>query len=96
MRCSFGRRRNTLKRASTTFSTLAEGCRFRDCRHANEPGCAVLEAGLDAARLENYQKMQRELAYVERKTDPRLAKETKAKWKAIEKSMRNSVRPKKE
>jgi len=75
---------------------LALGCRFRDCRHANEPGCAVLEAGLDAARLENYQKMQREVAYVERKTDPRLAKETKAKWKAIEKSMRHSGKPNKE
>ncbi len=75
---------------------LAEGCKFRDCMHANEPGCAVRDAGLDAARLENYQKMQRELAFVVRKTDPRLAKETKAKWKAIEKAMRNSGKPKKE
>lgn len=75
---------------------LAQGCRFRDCRHANEPGCAVLQAGLDAARLENYQKMQKEVAYVERKTDPRLAKETRAKWKAMTKAMRNSGKPKKE
>jgi ribosome biogenesis GTPase len=68
---------------------LAQACRFRDCAHAGEPGCAVEAAGLDPARLANYLKMQRELAHLERKTDPRLAKETRAKWKAIEKSVRH-------
>ena len=37
---------------------LAEGCRFSDCRHEQEPGCAVQEAvkkgTLSASRLENY------------------------------------------
>ncbi len=39
--------------------TLAAQCRFRDCRHAGEPGCAV-QAGVDADRVRNYQKMLRE------------------------------------
>jgi ribosome biogenesis GTPase len=68
---------------------LAQTCRFRDCTHTAEPGCAVTAAQLDPARLANYQKMQRELAHLDRKTDPRLAKETKSKWKAIEKSVRS-------
>lgn len=53
----------------------AEGCRFRDCRHETEPGCAVLaavEAGeLDPARLRSFRKIQAEAAYEERRTDPR-------------------------
>jgi len=69
---------------------LAVGCRFRDCSHASEPGCAVLEAGLDAARLGNYQKLQRELDYLDRKTDKRLMSETKARWKVIHKAMRKN------
>jgi ribosome biogenesis GTPase len=68
---------------------LAQTCRFRDCTHTAEPGCAVTAAALDPGRLANYLKMQKELAFLDRKTDPRLAKETKAKWKAIEKSVRH-------
>ena len=45
---------------------LAEACRFRDCGHTNEPGCAVraaLEAGtLDAERWAHFQKLGEELA----------------------------------
>jgi ribosome biogenesis GTPase len=39
---------------------LAHACRFRDCRHGDEPGCAV-RACIDADRLKNYQKMLRDL-----------------------------------
>lgn len=39
---------------------LALQCRFRDCAHASEPGCAVRES-VDADRLRNYRKLQREL-----------------------------------
>ncbi len=53
----------------------AEGCRFRDCRHETEPGCAVLaaaEAGaLDPARLASFRKLQAEAEYERRKSDPR-------------------------
>jgi ribosome biogenesis GTPase len=70
------------------IQALAESCRFRDCTHNAEPGCAVNAADLDPARLANYQKMQRELAHLERKANPRLAKENRAQWNAIEKSVR--------
>lgn len=43
---------------------LAESCRFRDCRHGQEPGCAVV-AALPAARLAHYQKLRGELAQLE-------------------------------
>jgi ribosome biogenesis GTPase len=54
---------------SSTFaeiSTLAEQCRFTDCQHGNEPGCAVQDAisrgEFDARRLSSYQKLMREQA----------------------------------
>jgi ribosome biogenesis GTPase len=56
--------------------TLAAGCHFTDCRHRNEPRCAVkaaVEQGrLDARRLERYLKLQDELQ--------QLKKDLKAKW----------------
>jgi ribosome biogenesis GTPase / thiamine phosphate phosphatase len=70
------------------IQALAQNCRFRDCTHTAEPGCAVTTANLDPARLANFQKMQKELAHLERKTNPRVAKEARAKWNAIEKSVR--------
>jgi ribosome biogenesis GTPase len=69
---------------------LARECRFRDCAHSGEPGCAVEAEGLDAGRLGNYRKMQRELDYLERKGDKRLMSETRARWKVIHKAMRKS------
>ena len=71
------------------IQALAQNCRFRDCTHNAEPGCAVTSASLDPARLANFKKMQKELAHLERRTNPRLAKETRAKWNAIEKSVRS-------
>jgi len=48
------------------IESLAEACRFRDCSHAKEPGCAVraaLEAGtLDAGRYANFLKLRDEVA----------------------------------
>jgi ribosome biogenesis GTPase len=71
---------------------LAEGCRFRDCNHEDEPGCAVREAvetgALDAGRLTSYHKLQREVAYLERRQDPRASQNSKARWKAINKEIR--------
>jgi ribosome biogenesis GTPase len=46
--------------AFTDIAQLAHDCRFRDCTHGDEPGCAV-RAGVDADRLRNYQKMLRDL-----------------------------------
>jgi ribosome biogenesis GTPase / thiamine phosphate phosphatase len=67
---------------------LSQSCRFRDCTHSREPGCAVLDAGLDSGRLTNYRKLQKELAYFDRKADPRVAREARNRWKAIERSVR--------
>lgn len=55
------------------FGDLALRCRFRDCRHHCEPGCAVIaaveEGRLDRSRYENYLKMERELRFLDAKTD---------------------------
>lgn len=48
-----------VEEAFDDIARLAPQCRFRDCRHADEPGCAVREA-LDAPRLKNFHKLQRE------------------------------------
>ncbi|MBT2564899.1 ribosome small subunit-dependent GTPase A [Arthrobacter sp. ISL-85] len=52
---------------------LASGCRFTDCAHGNEPGCAVREAidhgVLEERRWNSYLKMQRELAALARRSD---------------------------
>ena len=74
------------------IETLAASCRFGDCHHRGEPGCAVADAVRDGSlapqRLENFHKLEAELRYLERKYDPRLARETKEKWKSIHKAMR--------
>jgi ribosome biogenesis GTPase len=74
------------------LAALAAGCRFRDCTHAGEPGCAVaaaLESGaLDAARLASFDKLRREDAFHERQRDPRIAATSKGRWKTIHKQHR--------
>ncbi len=71
---------------------LAAGCRFRDCKHGSEPGCAVreaLEAGtLPAARWTSYEKLQKEAAFEVRRTDSGAARAERAKWKQIHKEYR--------
>jgi ribosome biogenesis GTPase / thiamine phosphate phosphatase len=55
------------------IQSLAAGCRFRDCGHRAEPGCAVRQAVeegvLDAGRLGNYLKLQDEIRATEARTD---------------------------
>jgi ribosome biogenesis GTPase len=80
---------------SAAFSDIAElamSCRFRDCRHQGEPGCAVAASGIDEARLANYLKMQRELAHLDRKLDQRAAHEEKRRIKRIHRAMRGHNR----
>ncbi len=73
-----------------TFEDIADlghGCRFSDCAHDTEPGCAVLAAvergELSAERLEHFRHLGREVAFEERKRDKSAAAEEKRRWKKI-------------
>lgn len=74
------------------IEALSAHCRYRDCEHNTEPGCAVqeaLQAGtLDAYRLQSYRKLQRELAYQRRKEDERAQLVDRNKWRQITKEQR--------
>ncbi|MET7367454.1 ribosome small subunit-dependent GTPase A [Streptomyces sp. NPDC005566] len=64
---------------------LAQQCRFHDCGHEAEPGCAVLGAIEDGTlperRLDSYRKLLRENHRIAAKTDARLRSETMREWK---------------
>ena len=74
------------------MAALAAGCRFRDCRHQGEPGCAVTAAvaagQLGEDRLASLNKLRREEAYEQRQRDPRINAASKGRWKAIHKQHR--------
>ena len=76
-----------LEAAFDEIATLAHDCRFADCQHGSEPGCAVVAAvadgRLDADRLENYRRLTREAAFEDRKRDKAAAAEHKRKWKQL-------------
>jgi ribosome biogenesis GTPase len=78
------------------IAALARGCRYTDCAHQQEPGCAVRQAvadgTLDEARLGNYHKLQRELAYQEERNDPRLEREHKERDRRIHRIMNKIYR----
>ena len=71
---------------------LAAACRFTDCRHASEPGCAVqaalLEGGIAADRWASFQKLQAEIRHHEVKTSVEAAQAQKRLWKNIHKAQR--------
>ncbi|MFJ3792469.1 ribosome small subunit-dependent GTPase A [Kitasatospora sp. NPDC090091] len=78
--------------AFADIAELAKSCRFHDCGHESEPGCAVQEALADGTlperRMESYRKLQRENDWIASRSDARLATARVKKWKAITKSMR--------
>ncbi len=73
---------------------LARGCRFNDCAHQAEPGCAVQAALRDGSlpreRYESYRKLERELAMLERRQDARLRAEARKQLRTRQKSLRNT------
>lgn len=75
------------------ITALAAGCKFRDCAHNGEPGCAVTQAvqngTLDAARVENHHKLQAEMRFQQRKVDPQAARALKEQWKKVHKAARD-------
>lgn len=75
----------TLADSFADIEELALGCKYGDCEHRTEPGCAVktaVEAGtLDPRRLESFQKQQKELQHLARKQSERARHEEKARGK---------------
>lgn len=76
---------NTLGELFEDVNDLASACRFRDCRHQDEPGCAVRAQG-SPQRLKNYQKLLREsrrdnMGALERQSQ-------QAQWKSMTKAGR--------
>jgi ribosome biogenesis GTPase len=80
------------------ISELATRCRFRDCGHKEEPGCAVTAAvksgDLSADRLESLHRLRRELQYLERQTDPLSAQQYKRRMKQIMRAYQKEKRRK--
>jgi ribosome biogenesis GTPase len=81
--------------ADSTFAdveSLARTCRFRDCVHVTEPGCAVqaaIESGeLSPERYASWQKLQREILAFAARHDHRVRLEQKRRWKVIGKALR--------
>jgi len=74
------------------IAALAAACRFRDCQHLGEPGCAVdaaIDAGeLDPARRDGLHKLGRELAAAERRRDPAVARDERARIRAVNRALR--------
>ncbi len=71
---------------------LVDDCRFSDCTHDVEPGCAVIAAmaagDLDPERFASYRKLQREIAFERRRVDPIARKQQAQRWKSITKEQR--------
>ncbi len=78
------------------IEALAAACRFRDCGHQAEPGCAVraaLDCGeLDAGRWRSYGKLQRELAHLDRRDDPQAQVENRKLWIQRHKASRQRLK----
>jgi ribosome biogenesis GTPase len=74
------------------IAELARLCRFSDCSHQSEPGCAVREAlasgELESRRYESYLTLKRELDYLRRKQDEKAVGKDQKKWKDISKQIR--------
>lgn len=77
-------------------TALAAACRFGDCRHEDEPGCAVREAvesgALPVERLESLHKLQREARVLALRQDAGAARAEKQRWRAISREVRRFQR----
>jgi len=80
------------------LKALTLRCKFTDCSHTTEPGCAVQAAladgTLDVPRWQSYQRLQRETAFELRRVDRRASQKSKTDWKKQTKALRQRVREK--
>ena len=78
------------------LAAIAARCRFRDCSHGAEPGCAVREAiadgRIDAARVESHRKLALELARQAERREGGAARAERERWKAVSKELRRLSR----
>lgn len=85
-----------LDRVFGDVEELAAGCRFPDCAHDSEPGCAVqaaVDSGvLPARRLASWRKLQREVRWMGTRHDARLRAQERARWKRVHAEVRRSGR----
>ena len=83
---------DSIQASFSDIEELSNNCRYRDCTHKNEPHCAVLQAInegiLEESRLKNYFKLQKEAAYIEKKTNIAAQLTEKRKWKQISKGLK--------
>ncbi|MDX6629408.1 MAG: ribosome biosis GTPase / thiamine phosphate phosphatase [Gaiellales bacterium] len=80
------------ERAFGDIEELAEACRFADCRHAGEPGCAVAAAvaggELSSERLEAWQRAEHDRVSFERRSDPAALSEQRRHHRSLNRSLR--------
>jgi ribosome biogenesis GTPase len=80
------------------IEALAAGCRFTDCRHRDEPRCAVkaatAEGRVDPQRLESYHKLQDELEVLVRRQDERARLEDKRRARMLGKAVKKHIKEK--
>jgi len=82
-----------LKQVFDDINELASLCRFKNCSHENEPGCAVLAAvengTLDSSRLESFYKLKKEFSYIADRQSMKPGAVEKARGKPISKLIKN-------
>ena len=83
----------------TTFADVAaltQRCRFADCHHAGDAGCAIeaalAEGELSERRFDSWRRLAKEAAYQARRSDARLAAEDRARWKQVTKEYQRGMR----
>ncbi len=84
---------DSLDEAFPEIDELAAFCRYTDCRHQSEPGCAVRQAvdegKISRDRWKSFAKLQKEAHYQSSKTDRGAAATERARWKTISKQIRH-------
>ena len=87
---------DALERTFSDIEELVTDCRFNDCAHQQEPGCAVLDAVADGRlpqrRLDSWHKLQREARWLAMRSDARLQAEARRAWVIMHKEVRRSGR----